>query len=419
MTTATTTTATAATAATVNVGEFRAAVKNIAAATNPKTSTASQEMTLTVNNATLTVAHDGIDFHASVMLPADNATNGTMRVTARDFNKTLTNLLGSNTKAVNNATLPLSVRDDEIATCFDGMNLSIPQHEHDSDADGICITSKAEHVATLATVTAADLHTAYKRLNHAVSTDDTLPMLCGINLTLHHGELVFHATDRFRAAEQSVDATVEDAASEHETHLISADAYKHLVALLPNDDTEVTISLVNVPGMGAKQGVRFDTRNTTVIARHIDGDFPNIYPLWPATARHMFTVDRKTLETAAKKLDKLAGRNPRIMFYSSGHRVELATETDSKGRASTHLESTLAAVDETESITFGLAADFLLQLVKAFDCERMAVALTAPHRPVVFFDADHNVAMLEDGELDLRSAPVDHREILMPHRLPA
>lgn len=415
MTTATTTTA----AATVNVGKFRAAVKNIAAATNPKNAAASQEMAFTVNNDTLTVAHDGIDFHASVILPAENATNGTMRVTAHKFNKLLTNLLGSNTKKVNAANLPLSAHNEEITTCFDGMNLSIPQPEHASNADSMCITSKTDHVATLATVAASHLHAAYNRINHAACEDDTLPMICSINLTLHHGELVFHATDRFRAAEYKAAATVEDGAFDHDTHLVSADAYKHLVALLPNDDTEVTISLVNVSGVGAKQALRFDTHNTTVIARHLDGEFPNLSPLWPATARHMFTVDRKTLEAATKKLGKLSDRSSRIVFHSSGDRVELTTETDSDGRASTHLETTLAAMDDAESITFGLSSTYLLQLVKAFDCERMAVALTEPHRPVVFFDANHDVTVLEDGELDVRSASVDQRELLMPQRLAA
>lgn len=405
-------------AAAVNIGAFRTAVKNIAATIPAKNRPEiAARIRLTVNNDALTVSHRGFESYLAVTMPAENTTAGTAAFDGSYLNKSLATLLGGNSKTINEGSLELALEDEGLRTTFDGIDVTLEAVNDDKpeDEETSLGNPTPEHIATLATVTAANLHDAYKRIKHAASNDETLPMLCAANLTFGTKTITIHTTDRFRLAELEMPAEITDEAREHGSQLFSAIDFKHLDNVLPNDDTEVTISLAENGNRNTRY-LRFDTASTTIIFTTVDADFPNVTPLWPRTVNHAVTVNRTDMKRAVAKMKKMNEGN-RVFLTSTASGLEMRVNLAGGGTAKVDLDSTIVHTNDYGEFLFALNPDYLADAVAAFDTDMLTLAMTESARPVVILDGSHEINPHPE-ELRL-PGDATHLELLMPVRLPS
>ena len=333
------------TTATVNTGDFRTAVKHFAAAI-PTGKVNGIPRLISIepnNNGTMTVFYSSYETYAAVTMPAQTTAASSLKVEGRAFNKMLTTALGGSSKSINGADLELSFNDDKLTFECDGVQINVAgvdneeSAEYDSYRAGVLKAEDKANGVTLATVAATDIVRMYNSVARSAGTDNTLPMLTGINMAVEDNQLVFTATDRFRLSRLAIDADISAQADEFDGHLVPAPAYKTLVSLLPNDDTAVRIYLSN------DDFLVFETDTVTFGTRMLDADFPATSQLIGKDFNHVIKFDRKELEKAVTKLTKLTVDQSSVTFTSTSNGVILEAQifaNEPESRATVELEAT-------------------------------------------------------------------------------
>lgn len=146
---------------------------------------------------------------------------------------------------------------------------------------------------------AQELYRQLQRVLPAAGTDDTLPVLTGVQMTLTGRTLTLAATDRYRCAVADVPATP------HPDHPETA-AASTLSALIPASVlTRISKHLKTRTG---SVGIAYDTPaltltvgDATFTIRELHGCLPKFGAMFPTTVDTSLTVDRATAQRALKK----------------------------------------------------------------------------------------------------------------------
>ncbi len=146
---------------------------------------------------------------------------------------------------------------------------------------------------------ARDLYRQLQRVLPAACTDDTLPVLAAVQMTLEGSTLTLAATDRYRIAVAEVPATPNAdhpaTTPEHPlSALIPASVLTRLAKYLKTQTGPVAIAF-GTPEITLTVG---DT-TLTIQPRH--GDLPGYTALFPTTADTSLTLERATAQKALKK----------------------------------------------------------------------------------------------------------------------
>jgi DNA polymerase-3 subunit beta len=213
----------------------------------------------------------------------------------------------------------------------------------------------------------------------AAGRDDMLPVLTGVKLEIDGSTLSLLATDRFRLSlrELAWSPLQSDlAVSALVPARVLSDTAKSLSA-----GTELTIALATG---GADGLIGFESeasggkRRTTT--RLIEGAFPNVRQLFPATSEITAQVEVAALIEAVKRVSLVAGRNTPIRLGFSDSMVTLEAGNGEEAQASESLEATLTG----EDISIGFNPSYLLDGLQAIGGSHVHVAMTQPARPAAF-----------------------------------
>lgn len=134
------------------------------------------------------------------------------------------------------------------------------------------------------------------RVCPAASTDASRPILQGVHLTVGEGALRMVATDsyRFHVAESAADGELDA--------IVPASAMRDALATMRGD---VTISR-------SENQVRFESGDTTVVTRVIEGAFPDIKRLLPGSFATTLRFDRDEFSMALRRAGVTATGNPTV-----------------------------------------------------------------------------------------------------------
>ncbi|MFE3519685.1 hypothetical protein [Streptomyces sp. NPDC059166] len=152
-------------------------------------------------------------------------------------------------------------------------------------------------------IDAQDLYRELQRVIPAAGTDDTLPVLTGVQVTLTGYTLTLAATDRYRLAVADVPATP------HPDHPATT-AEHPLTALIPA--TVLTRLSKHLKTCTGPVGIAFGTPeltltvgDTTLTIQPREGALPRYSALFPTTVDTSLTLDRATAQRALKKCTAL------------------------------------------------------------------------------------------------------------------
>ena len=138
------------------------------------------------------------------------------------------------------------------------------------------------------TVPGTLLKKALQQVIFAASTDEARPVLTAVYVHTTEGKLFIAATDSYRLAEKEVTKLDKDVSL-----LIPGSAMHDLLRILGDGDGDVVV-------VHDDQQVRFTVGDVELIARLIDGTYPDYRKLIPANFAHKATVSRQELITITK-----------------------------------------------------------------------------------------------------------------------
>jgi DNA polymerase-3 subunit beta len=167
-----------------------------------------------------------------------------------------------------------------------------------------------------------DLFTAaVTQIIGAAATDDSIPVLKGVQLISEGTDLIMRTTDRYRLAEVVIPWTPEAG----DVDLLFRGSWlADVVKTLAGEAT--ILATENIVG------IRTGNRATTSLV--IDGDFPKIKTLFPSDSHTEVTVDRGQLSDVLARVSLVAERNTPVRLTIEGGEmtVDAGTGEDAQGR---------------------------------------------------------------------------------------
>ena len=136
-------------------------------------------------------------------------------------------------------------------------------------ADEFPIVPKIEKGVSIS-IGGKDLKKALQQVIIAASNDDTRPVLTGVYVHVHEGDLYMVATDSYRLAEKKVMPCKEDISI-----LVPSNALNDVLRNVSDQDEDVVISTDN-------QQVVFRIGESELVSRLVDGNYPDYRKLIPS-----------------------------------------------------------------------------------------------------------------------------------------
>lgn len=197
--------------------------------------------------------------------------------------------------------------------------------------------------AVAGTIDGDTFATAVGQIIGAAATDDTLPILCAVQLTTQGDTLTLRSTDRYRLAEVEIPWKP---AGEDLALLLPAKWLHETVKALPG---EVQL-LADGNAVGIRAGNRATTSNVT------DGDYPKIGALFPTNYHTEITVNRADLADVVGRVSLVAERNTPVRLTTSGGLMTVDAGTGEDAQGSETLPCNVDGTDITVAVNPGYLA---------------------------------------------------------------
>lgn len=199
----------------------------------------------------------------------------------------------------------------------------------------------------------------------AVSRDESRPAMCGILWELKAGELRMVATDGHRLALIRRQAgSILSEQIEPFGVIVPAKVFNHL----PDEGVELTIGL-------DFQKIGFDSNACTVIARLIEGPYPDYERVIPPPSENRLIIGTKALTAGVRRVSLFSDTVTRTLrFRLSTNSLRLYAATSDLGEA----EERLDCLYDGREMEIGYNASYLLDILRRVDSEEVVFELTTP-----------------------------------------
>jgi DNA polymerase III subunit beta len=224
------------------------------------------------------------------------------------------------------------------------------------------------------------LREAIDQIAFAAATDDTRPVLTGVLMRLKGNRVTFAAADGFRLAQRAMELP-EPAAEGHEL-IVPARALAELSRII--GDAEGTVDLTVTPGGGQ---VLFHTENIDLVSRLIDGKYPDIERVIPASHLTRTVLDTQELAKAVKLASYFANASANIVRITMESGGELGPGKLTISANAAEVGDNQGQVDgmiHGEGGQIALNVKFLAEAISAIKTPQIALETQTQQNPAVF-----------------------------------
>lgn len=279
-----------------NLNKAISAVARVAASSRNPLPILNNILLRTENNR-LTVSATNLEIAITEHIGAKVHSEGAVTVPAKLFNELISSLPSG--------TIDIDTKDHKCTVKSGNFNSVI----NGIVADEFPVVPKIEK-GTSIRLNARDLKKALQQVVIAASSDDTRPVLTGVYIHTHEGNLYFVATDSYRLAEKKVMPCSEDISL-----IVPSSALQDLLRIIGDQDDEVELSTDG-------QQVVFKINESELVSRLVDGSYPDYRKLIPKTFANSASLQKDQL-TGVTKVAALFARE------SAGSITLSASEPDS------------------------------------------------------------------------------------------
>ncbi|WP_062200913.1 DNA polymerase III subunit beta [Massilibacterium senegalense] len=221
----------------------------------------------------------------------------------------------------------------------------------------------------------------------AVSTQETRPVLTGVNWVVEAGQLSCIATDSHRLAMRT--AQIESLSPDLTFHNVVIPG-KSLNEL--NKIIEDTTDLLEI--VVTENQILFRAKNLLFFSRLLDGNYPETTRLIPQESQTTIKVKTKDFLQTVDRASLLAreGQNNVIKLIASQDKIlEISSNSPEIGKVVERLQ---AQEVEGEELKISFSAKYMMDALKAIDDDEIEIRFTGPMRPFVLH-AMENQAVLQ------------------------
>lgn len=230
------------------------------------------------------------------------------------------------------------------------------------------------------------LREAISQVVFSAATDDSRPVLTGVDLVVEGNRLTLAAADGFRLAVRTLD--LKKKVSERQEVIVPAKALAELNRLLQDQDEPVQMTF-----NANKTQVLFRLRDIELVAQLIQGTFPDYSRLIPKEwgSRAVVEVRDFLQETKIASIFARDGSGiVRIMFESGDDGTPGEMTVQARAEEIGDNQGKLDAAVEGEASKIAFNGRYLQDVLQVLDGGRVALETTGPSQPGVIRPVDND-----------------------------
>ncbi len=238
----------------------------------------------------------------------------------------------------------------------------------------------------LASLPAATWREAIEQVAFAAASDASRPILTGVLIRTRDQQVTLVAADGFRLAMRTIQ--LPEPAPQVVDCIVPARMLSELARIVA--DTDEDVAMFYKPG--ASQ-VLFQTENTEVLSRLIDGRFPDFERIIPQQYLTRVVLDSSELAKAAKLASFFAATSQNVMkmkIEPAGEfgpgRVIISANSAELGDNTSELDGSVTG----EGGSIALNVKFLADAIEAVGSNQIAFEMQTPQSPAVFKPVGHD-----------------------------
>ena len=307
--------------------------------------------------------------------------NNRLCVSATNLDIAITHRIGSKIEAEGSITVPAKLMQDFVSSLPDGVinleldstKLKIATDQYQSTINGV----SAEDFPVMPDIAngqawslpAKDFKQALSQVVIAASSDDARPVLTGVYFAVNSGEASLVATDSYRLAEKNLGKTKMSSG-----FLVPSSAASDLLRIINDTDTDVSITYND-------QQVSFVVGDVTLVARLIEGNYPDYKKLIPTKFETVATLSRTDFTNIAKVSSLFAKESAgsiTINVDKAASSVSINAIASQLGENTASAEATVVGGGEVT-----LNSRYLIEALNAFSGETIDFCFNGKLEPCV------------------------------------
>lgn len=349
--------------------------------------------------ATALPARSSLPYLTNVLLETEG---DKLRLAATDLDTTVITTIPASITTQGSITLPgkklheiiRELPDDEVRLTGTGNRITISCGQGSFTLSGSSSeqfpTMPAKGTGEPAKIPMGILSEAIRKTAYAVARDDYRATLNGALMDIGPEGFEMVATDGHRLSCMSLKSITSDTP----IHALVAPKALNLFARLSGDGD------VEVRYQGSQ--ISFELGSTTIYSRTIDGEYPPYRKVIPVDNDCMMTANREDLISVLRRVKTMANPSThQVKFSLEPGTVVVQAESADAGEARETLNAEYAA----EPFQIGFNGNFLMEILRNMNCERVRLKMKNSNTAVVIHDE------AETGEDDTYLA------LLMPVKL--
>jgi DNA polymerase-3 subunit beta len=224
------------------------------------------------------------------------------------------------------------------------------------------------------------LRETIEQVAFAAATEETRPVLQGVQLRLRDNRAIFAAADGFRLAQRIIE--LPEPIAQQQELIIPARALTELARIV--DDDESPVEMMITPGGGQ---VLFHTSTVDLVSRLIEGRFPDVDRVIPQQYQTRAVLDRQELTKAVRLASFFAVASSNIVRLHMEPGGEMGPGRITISANAVEVGDNKGQIDATiqgDGGQIALNVKFLSDAIAAIPTPQIALETQSPQHPAVF-----------------------------------
>jgi DNA polymerase-3 subunit beta len=307
--------------------------------------------------------------------------NNRLSIAATNLDIAISHFIGSKIEQEGTITIPARLTQDFVTNLPDSVlklelennKLHISNDQYQSTINGVAADEfpvmPSIQSGKSASLPANNFKRALSRVGFAASADDARPVLTGVYFHTKNNNLIIAATDSYRLAENNLGKVKSDI-----EFLVPATAAADLLRIINDSDKEIVITHDD-------QQAQFQTGDVTLIARLVEGNYPDYSKLIPSK----FAVVAKMKRSDFINIVKVSS----LFARESAGSITINVDKDKKHVSINAVASQLgentatANADVTGSGEVTLNSRYLIEALNAFSSEDIEFCFNGKLEPCI------------------------------------
>ncbi|AIF67243.1 DNA polymerase III subunit beta [Terribacillus saccharophilus] len=225
------------------------------------------------------------------------------------------------------------------------------------------------------------LKNVIKETVFAVSTQETRPLLTGVNVRVQEDQLHFVATDSHRLASRQIPVSTNETALGFQNVVIPGKSLTELNKILDENQDPVEIRITN-------NQILFRTKHLYFLSRLLEGNYPDTSRLIPSESKTSLQIDTKELLRSIDRASLLAKENRnnvvKLVTQDSGQ-LEISSNSPEVGRV---VEEVTVQEISGEELRISFSAKYMMDALKVIESEQVKIEFTGAMRPFLIRPTD-------------------------------